>query len=105
MERAGKRLPLDCRTPDFQRSDDTVQRSFVFFRFMLINLFCHPASSKPSSLRDFAAWRLCVKTIRVNLRNLCQKNPCFIRVQSVAKKHFAIRVIEFSGVCGKLCAQ
>jgi hypothetical protein len=33
------------------------------------------------------------------------KKPRFIRVQSVAKKHFAIRVIEFSGVCGKLCAQ
>jgi hypothetical protein len=28
-----------------------------------------------------------------------------IRVQSVAKKHFAIRAIEFSGVCDKLCAQ
>jgi hypothetical protein len=32
-------------------------------------------------------------------------HPRFIRVQSVAKKHFAIRVIEFSSVCGKLCAQ
>jgi hypothetical protein len=56
------------------------------------------------SLRDFATWRLCVKIICVNSRNSCQKNPCFIRVQSMAKKHFAIRAIEFSGVYGKLCA-